>query len=380
MLGKHDLPELVLASPECARGPLQIEAPEAKEPVIVAVAQPWPSLLEVAPPGHQRGVIVGAEVVQVLDDETPVDRATDLGERWDDQPGEYISLEPIDVAVQEIREAAPCAEEMQQGQTVILEALVEHAHEGTVVLLADVLEHADRDHAVEPAGDIAVVAQLEAHGQVRVSTLALFDLRRGERDAGDFNAVSLAGKAREGTPAAAYIQHAHAGLEPELAADQIELCLLGLLQGRRATREISARVVHARVEHGAEQVVAALIVVAGVALGAGARLAVDQRVGERARDDVGRVTQGLGHVGSQRTVEQPVDRVALPETVHIGLARTGEPPASDSRIEELVTHLDVPRTIAPDSHVRACKQGFDAPLVARPARGRRHRFAGADTG
>ena len=63
------------------------------------------------------------------------------------------------------------------------------------------------------------------------------------------------------TPAAAHVEQAHAGLQSELAADQVELLLLCLLECRVSRGEDRAGVRHGRTEDPAVEAVGDVVVV-----------------------------------------------------------------------------------------------------------------------
>ena len=71
----------------------------------------------------------------------------------------------------------------------------------------------------------------------------------------DADAVALGGVDREAAPAAADVQHALARLQVELAAHQVELRLLRLLERAGAARAERAAVGHRLVEEEAEELV-----------------------------------------------------------------------------------------------------------------------------
>jgi len=56
----------------------QVVAPHPEKPLIEAGLQPWPLLGEVPVPGHEGSVIVTAEIVPVLQDETSLHRVANL--------------------------------------------------------------------------------------------------------------------------------------------------------------------------------------------------------------------------------------------------------------------------------------------------------------
>ena len=104
-----------------------------------------------------------------------------------------------------------------------------------VVLATDVLGEPDRADGVELGlGHVAVVA--EAHLSAALEA-ALLDgvlgecrLLLGERDADRLDAVVLGGVHDHAAPAAADVEQGHARLQAELAADEIELVVLGSFQ------------------------------------------------------------------------------------------------------------------------------------------------------
>ena len=65
----------------------------------------------------------------------------------------------------------------------------------------------------------------------------------------------------EAAPPAADVEYALAGAEPELAADEFELGLLGLLERLRTACEVRAAVGHRAVEEQLEELVADVVVV-----------------------------------------------------------------------------------------------------------------------
>ena len=109
---------------------------------------------------------------------------------------------------------------------------------GLESLAPDVLEHADRADGVEgPVGHVAVVLDADLHQVVEAGLLdplsgqlGLFD-RQG--DAHRRHAVVLSGVEHHRAPAAPDVEQAHARRQAQLATDEVELGLLGRLEGRR---------------------------------------------------------------------------------------------------------------------------------------------------
>ena len=121
----------------------------------------------------------------------------------------------------------------------------------------DVLEHAD-------AGDLVEVRRAEAllefaiielqdldairQSGVRDTFACQFELAVRQRDADRVHAVVLGGVQGQPAPAAADVEEAFAGAQTQLAADQVELGELRVLQRVAGVAEVGARVHHERVE------------------------------------------------------------------------------------------------------------------------------------
>ena len=102
-----------------------------------------------------------------------------------------------------------------------------------------IVEHAHLDAVAEPGGGDALARELR--------------LRLRERHAERAHAVVSRRVQDERSPAAADVEHPLAGLEAELAADQLELALLRAFERVRLAREVRARVDEARPEQRARR-------------------------------------------------------------------------------------------------------------------------------
>ena len=128
----------------------------------------------------------------------------------------------------------------------------------------DVLEHADRADRVEAAVDVAVVlhAVLDAlDAGVRRGLLRVLGLVRRQRDADRLHAVVARRVHDHAAPSAADVEQAHAGAQAELAADQVVLRGLRLLEGGVLGRPHRARVRHRGPEHHSVELVRDVVVV-----------------------------------------------------------------------------------------------------------------------
>lgn len=224
-------------------------------------------------PGHQRAVVIGAEVVQVLHHEHVVDRIADLADRRQFAIGEDVAVYP------RVGDAAPrvLAYRVQQRQTVRRQCAPHHLHEGAEVAPADVLEHADAGYPIEgfAAVEFAVVLQPELDRQSGVALLCPLRLFARYGDAGAAHAAVFGGVAEQAAPAATDVQQVHAGTQVQLAADQFEL---GLLRRREVggVLPVAAGVGHARVQHRRVEIVAEVVVAFADLPGATRRLPIQQ--------------------------------------------------------------------------------------------------------
>src|SRR5690348_5037336 len=91
---EHELPELVAARAECGGRGGKVEAPHAPEAFAVLRRECRPGGVEIRTPGHQGPVVVGAEVVPVLDHEHALARSGDLFDRRQHGIGKNILCDP----------------------------------------------------------------------------------------------------------------------------------------------------------------------------------------------------------------------------------------------------------------------------------------------
>lgn len=123
---------------------------------------------------------------------------------------------------------------------------------GGVVGQPEMLEHADRRDLVEGAGQLGIGLYLDGDAILQsLSTDALageLSLGLRQRDAMAYDAVVFRGMDEHGSPAAADVEQLFARLQPELAADMIELVFLRLVDAVGEIGEIAAAIDHAFIE------------------------------------------------------------------------------------------------------------------------------------
>ena len=172
-----------------------------------------------------------------------------------DNPGNVHELAAgKDVFLHEIADAAAQAfyAELILGDAVVenpssgLEGPVYFPEVAREIMLADMLEHADAgDLVVRGVGrQIVVIEQLHAHapGQAQLRDLGadVVVLILRERNAGRVDAVVLSGPEDQPAPTASDIEEFIAGLQAELAADEIELLRLSLVERIGIAFEVGA--------------------------------------------------------------------------------------------------------------------------------------------
>ena len=173
---------------------------------------------------------------------------------------------------------------------------------------------------------------------------------------------------RQASPAAADVEHALAGLQLELAADQLELGALGLLQGLRPRLEQRAAVGHRLVQEQREELVRDVVVVAN---GLARRAACVCRPRLRGR------SSAAGGRGRRRS---PAARsAAAPSRSRCGEAERRRVPAAEQGDDPVqVVDLDLPAHVgaAEPQLARRAQNVADGPRRAdgqgRAAAGRRH--------
>lgn len=92
--GKKNLPHLQPSRPERRGAGEQIVSPHSTKSLVILLTQPVPVAFKIVKPRHQCSIVVGAPVLQFLDNEQPGDRPSDLRDRGQMRIGENISLDP----------------------------------------------------------------------------------------------------------------------------------------------------------------------------------------------------------------------------------------------------------------------------------------------
>ena len=196
----------------------------------------------------------------------------------------------------------------------------------------EMLDQADAGDPVELPFDVAIILELELHpvrdAQFGGALVGKFDLVGRQRDAEHVDIVMAVQIEREPAPAAADVEHLHAGLQVQLGGDMRFLVELRLLEAVLGIAEIGAGILAVLVE---EQLVEAAGEVVGM-LGVAPRAAPPVDLVELAGEEIGDARDralGLQPAGilergvvaeEQSEVAHVAGRLDHEPAVHIGLA------------------------------------------------------------
>ncbi len=166
------------------------------------------------------------------------------------------------------------------------------------------------------------------------------------------------GVLQQAAPATADVEQRHARFQLQLAADQIELGELGLVERLRVF-PVAAAVGHGIVEHQLEQVVAQVVVLLRHLAGAAQALPVTQGVGEYLKRQHPAVLAQVVAAGAQHAERELIQGVAVPPAVHVGLAEPQGALRGDAGKGFGMVDPHVPGTAAVDLDVRVREHPVD---------------------
>src|SRR5262245_35870540 len=167
---------------------------------------------------------------------------------------------------------------------------------------------------------------------------------------------------RETSEAATDVEQRLPGLQIELVTDEPELALLRIVEGTVRIRPISAGIRHRAIEHFAIKIGFDVVMDFGDAPGAPLGLRVAQP-GPRGSENVPQTVLVTGaYSRSEEPIEELVDRVAIPQTVHVRFAQHERWMDGDPAVPARIAHLDVPRAAAVDADVATGQRGANQAL------------------
>jgi hypothetical protein len=129
-----------------------------------------------------------------------------------------------------------------------------------------VFGHANRTDGVERSvGDVSKVLHAKvdevAHSCESRLLGRVLPLRLRERNADDVDTVGTRGVNGHGTPSATHVEEAHTRLQLKFLGDEVDLSLLGDLEGVIRRAKDGARIGHRRSQHHFVEVVGDVVVV-----------------------------------------------------------------------------------------------------------------------
>ena len=323
------------------------------------LAECRPRPLEAPPPAHERAVVVGAHVVPVLQHELPLRRGGELGGRRHAAAREDVAVDP------RVRGGARLvlAARLEQEEAIVLHRRARGPEEPAVVLPADVLHHADAHHLVERAregvGQVAVVELHDLDPGRRHVAAGVLQLAVGDVHARHAAAVPLVHPAGQPAPAASDVEDSVAGLQPELAADQVHLRFLRAVEvvGWYAL-EVRTGVLVVGVQERHVEAVVDVVVTSRHGLRPTPGLQVDDPCPQHVEGGAPIPGDRALAAGTQRTRHHLVERIAFPPAVHVRLAQAQRAVADHAVVEAVVAHADVPRAVAVHPHVGGVEDAF----------------------
>src|SRR5436309_4486901 len=212
------------------------------------------------------------------------------------------------------------------------------------------LDHAYAHCPIKALGDFAIVAQLNFHVQSATPTLRVTKLLPRNCYPDDLATVVASGITGQSTPAATDVQQAEAGSQTQPLANPIQLPQL-----RRceivAFGEERTGILHIRIEHCFEKIVAQIVMHPADFSGASRSLLVRDKRGEKCPDIGKSKCETLLEPGTNGAATHLIQRIAVPTAIHVGFPETERPGSQDSAKEAPVMHVYVPTASAVDANV-----------------------------
>ena len=199
----------------------------------------------------------------------------------------------------------------------------------------------------------------------------MLGLLRGHGHADTAYAVALRRKLERFAPAAADVEHAHAGRQLQLATDEVEF---GQLRGIEVTRlgPIGAAVDESCAEHRRKQVVAEVIVASTHRPAAGTVLHVPEPMTRGEHSSQLATRPAIGTVQDQ-PLEATGQVVRIPPAVDVGVAESQRTLGERTREHSWIDDPNVPRRRTVERHATTVEQPLDARAKCARRRGKQAR-------
>src|SRR5207245_2069197 len=150
----------------------------------------------------------------------------------------------------------------------------------------------------------------------------------------------------------------HPGTQFELVTNQIHLS--PLRRGQVVTLlEERAGVLHGRIEHRFEKIVAQVVMRFADLAGATPRLAIDDQRSTEGEEIAKSECETLLEMGADGAATHLVECLAVPPAIHVGFAKRERAAGQDARKKARVMNLNIPGVWAVDSNVGRREKIFD---------------------
>ncbi len=155
-------------------------------------------------------------------------------------------------------------------------------------------------------------------------------------------------------------KNAHAWLQQQFFADEIEFCLLSVIECC-CTPPVAARIRHGGIEHGLVQVVAQIVVMLPYHKCFARRLVVDQACAKDRPPNTGTPFHLRRKICREHPREELIQLRSVPPAVHVRLAECQRSSAQHTEEKTFIRDLDVPRLWAVHGNIRQRQQMLNSP-------------------
>jgi hypothetical protein len=209
---------------------------------------------ETLKPGHQRSIIICANVVPVFHHKQAFSGLCNVFNGRQAAVREDIFIDPgIDIQIGFIR-----SDGVQQEKTVRFDVAFYHVEIGLVIFRPDVFKHADGNNAIELIVEIAVILQQDGDIKTFAALLGHFLLFRRNSHAENTDAVISGCIFRQTSPTTANIKQSLPRLKLQFLTDHFQFGFLCLFKRGRIF-PVGTGVLHIRVKHFTEQIVTQVV-------------------------------------------------------------------------------------------------------------------------
>ena len=222
-------------------------------------------------------------------------------------------------------------------------------------------KHADRHNAIKLTFKFPIILHCDLHRQISTALLRQLGLLYGYRHSGYMHIMMLGHPACQPSPTTSNIQHLHSRLELQFGAYHLHLCNLCLIKATGRFPESTA-VIHVRIEHLLENVIADIVMLLAYLKRPGATLAVKQAKADEVNKKAKVIADLVFKAGPKTPRDHLIKRFAIPPAIHIGFAQPQRAIPRNSQEKIRVMHLHIPGVWPIDLNTRRLKHLLKALL------------------